>query len=322
MQLRNPWGRPRGDVEWRGDWSDTDTVNWTTRIKRKVNFIARADGIFWMSFEDFCEHFHSLYICRLYIRDLELPTNRIEKGWRKYTCPGTWEKGSTSGGAPTRTHKRAGLNPQYLLLPTMPHTSIFITLEQPSLYMAKHVCIFVSSVGGRRFQRIRGRAHVCDSTPFSNSALVSCEIPDVTEALESTRPTEAGGTEAMANESNDDARNGRSGGGRSGGGRSGGRNGGRNGSGSPSLMDSVVVNESNYFIEGALTIMVCTYEEDVVSDYRLTVYANYPLQCSNENNCAEGEPGESLPRMGAETPLEIDPQRKKMITKKKKRRSR
>ena len=67
--------------------------------------------------------------------------------------------------------------------------------------------------------------------------------------------------------------------------------------------------------------MVCTYEEDVVSDYRLTVYSNYPLQCSNENNCAEGVPGESLPRMGAETPLEIDP-RKKMRTKKKKRRSR
>ena len=160
VQLRNPWGRPRGDVEWRGDWSDIDTVNWTTRMKRKVNFIAREDGIFWMSFEDFCEHFHSLYICRLYIRDLELPTNRIEKGWRKYTCPGTWIQGSTGGGAPTRTHKRAGLNPQYLLLPTMPHTSIFITLEQPSLYMAKHVCIFVSSVGGRRFQRIRGRVRV------------------------------------------------------------------------------------------------------------------------------------------------------------------
>ena len=146
---------------------------------------------------------------------------------------------------------------------------------------------------------------MCDSTPFSNSALVSCEFPDVTEALESTRPTEAGGTEAMANESNDDARNGRSGGGRS---------------GRPSPIDSVV-KESNYFIEGALTIMVCTYEEDVVSDYRLTVYSNYPLQCSNENNCAEGVPGESLPRMGAETPLEIDP-RKKMRTKKKKRRSR
>jgi hypothetical protein len=70
-------------------------------------------------------------------------------------------------------HKRAGLNPQYLLLPTVPHTSVFITLEQPSLYMAKHVCIFVSSVGGRRFERIRSRTHVCDSAPFSNSALVS-----------------------------------------------------------------------------------------------------------------------------------------------------
>jgi len=67
-------------------------------------------------------------------------------------------------------------------------------LEQPSLYLAKHVCIFVSSVGGRRFDRIRGRTLVCDSTPFSNSTLVSCEIPDLTEAIERTRPTEADDT--------------------------------------------------------------------------------------------------------------------------------
>ena len=93
---RNPWGRPRGDIEWCGDWSDYDTINWTRRMKAKVGFDGpEEDGIFWMSFEDFCEHFHSLYICRLYIRDLELPTNRFEKGWRKYTNPGKWLVGST-----------------------------------------------------------------------------------------------------------------------------------------------------------------------------------------------------------------------------------
>ena len=65
-------------------------------MKAKVGFDGpEEDGIFWMSFEDFCEHFHSLYICRLYIRDLELPTNRFEKGWRKYTNPGKWLVGST-----------------------------------------------------------------------------------------------------------------------------------------------------------------------------------------------------------------------------------
>jgi hypothetical protein len=68
-----------------------------------------------MSFSDFCEHYHSLYICRLYINDLELPTNRSEKGWRKYTNPGKFVKGSTAGGAPIKSHKRAKFNPQYLL---------------------------------------------------------------------------------------------------------------------------------------------------------------------------------------------------------------
>ena len=131
-------------------------------MKNKVNFTSEKDGIFWMSFEDFCEHFHSLYICRLYIRDLELPTERLQKGWRRYMNPGNWISGSTAGGAPTREHKRAGRNPQYLLLPTVKNTSVFITLEQPSLYNSKHVCIFVSSVGGRRFDRIRGRTLVCE----------------------------------------------------------------------------------------------------------------------------------------------------------------
>ena len=67
-------------------------------MKNKVNFTSEKDGIFWMSFEDFCEHFHSLYICRLYIRDLELPTERLQKGWRRYMNPGNWISGSTAGG--------------------------------------------------------------------------------------------------------------------------------------------------------------------------------------------------------------------------------
>ncbi len=147
LQLRNPWGRPRGNIEWRGPWCDTDTVNWTQRMKSKVGFTgADQDGIFWMSFEDFVEHFHSLYICRLYVRDLELPTSRPEKGWRRYRCPGTWTRGGTAGGAPIRQHRRAARNPQFLLKPTRAHTSVFITLEQPSLYRAHHVCIFVAKV--------------------------------------------------------------------------------------------------------------------------------------------------------------------------------
>lgn len=204
----------------------------------------------------------------------------------------------TAGGAPTRLHKRACLNPQYLLYPLEPHTSVFITLEQPSLYLAKHVCIFVSSVGGRRFDRIRGRTLVCDSTPFSNSTLVSCEIPDLTEAIERTRPTEADDT---------------------GGDTSGGGGGGGGGSWSSSFSSVHRVDES-YFVDGALTIMVCTFEENVPCDYRLTVYSNYPLKCADATNCGAGVPGECLPRMGALTPMEPHPRGKKKRKSRTKRR--
>jgi hypothetical protein len=67
---------------------------------------------------------------------------------------------------------------------------------------------------------------------------VSCEIPDLTEALESTRPTEV--VEVAGGESSDDVR-------------------------SPSPTERRLMDKRSYFVEGALTIMVATYEEDVVS---------------------------------------------------------
>ena len=167
-----------------------------------------------------------------------------------------------------------------------PNTSVFITLEQPTLYRAQHVCIFVSRVGGKRFTRIRSRSLVVDSTPFSNSALVSCEISNLSDAL-------LGGGEDVA-----------------------GGGGGVNGGGSRTIADgeSVAGGGSGGSSGGAkvteavntdaLTIMVCCYDEGAVGNFELAVYANYPLVAATYENCGEGMPGESLPLLSARSPVE------------------
>ena len=52
IKLRNPWG----DFEWTGDWSD-QSANWTPELKSELNFTDEDDGMFWMSFVDFCHYF-------------------------------------------------------------------------------------------------------------------------------------------------------------------------------------------------------------------------------------------------------------------------
>ena len=283
IQLRNPWGKSRSNAEWQGAWNDKDSQNWTQRTKAKAGFTAGQDGIFWMSFEDFVEIFQNLYICRLYSQDLELPTSRLQKGWRRYICPGSWTKTAglfTAGGAPTRQNQKAFCNPQFLLKPSHPNTSVFITLEQPTLYHARHICIFVARVGGKRFGRIRSRTLVTDSTPFSNSGLVSCEIPNLSNA---TRLDEEARNRKIDLQT------------------------------SSSLSRIAKKSMSNFYADQnteseGLTVMVCCYDEGEVGHFELAVYSNYPLVAATYENCGEGMPGESLPYLGPGVPVWSVPQ--------------
>jgi hypothetical protein len=81
-RLRNPWG----SMEWTGDWSDHSdcwTPEMTTALTAALAAAEEAlndpdadkstaatekkdDGLFWMSFEDFTQHFNSVSIC--YVR--------------------------------------------------------------------------------------------------------------------------------------------------------------------------------------------------------------------------------------------------------------
>ena len=59
LNIRNPWG----NFEWTGDWGENSPL-WTEEMKNELNpILEETDGTFWMSFEDFIQHFWTLNVC-------------------------------------------------------------------------------------------------------------------------------------------------------------------------------------------------------------------------------------------------------------------
>jgi len=61
LQLRNPWGKG----EWKGDWSDESDL-WDAHpdIAEECGHEVAVDGLFWMTWEDFTEHYSTIYLCK------------------------------------------------------------------------------------------------------------------------------------------------------------------------------------------------------------------------------------------------------------------
>lgn len=76
IKLRNP---PGDHDEWKGDWSD-DSKLWTRRLKHKLKWTSTNDNTFWMCFDDFCNVFRNLYICKWY----------DQHKWQKQVLSGAW----------------------------------------------------------------------------------------------------------------------------------------------------------------------------------------------------------------------------------------
>jgi len=74
VQIRNPWG----EGEWTGDWSDTSPL-WDEhpKVKRALDFKNQDDGKFWMSWEDFVEHWERIGIVH---RTIDIKTLSIRVG--------------------------------------------------------------------------------------------------------------------------------------------------------------------------------------------------------------------------------------------------
>ncbi|TMW60814.1 hypothetical protein Poli38472_000856 [Pythium oligandrum] len=117
IKLRNP---PGDHAEWKGDWSDHSKL-WTRRLKKLLEWNPDGDdNTFWMSFDDFCHAFRSLYICRYY----------DPAKWPIQVRNGEW-LGETACGLPTRHNPGCTLdcNPQFSLKVDRP-TEVMITVTQ------------------------------------------------------------------------------------------------------------------------------------------------------------------------------------------------
>ena len=119
LQLRNP---PGDHGEWKGDWGD-DSHLWNRRFKGKLGWSDNEDdGCFFMSFDDFCANFKTLYVGRYYDPD-KWTTVEWSDWWR--------EKEETDAGLPSKHNPNCvvGNNPQYALCVHRP-TDFCITLSQ------------------------------------------------------------------------------------------------------------------------------------------------------------------------------------------------
>ena len=79
LRLRNP---PGDHPEWSGDWSDKSPL-WTAKMKLRFAYVDdTSDNSFYMSFDDFCNIFKSLYVCKWY----------NQHSWNETRHPGWWKR--------------------------------------------------------------------------------------------------------------------------------------------------------------------------------------------------------------------------------------
>ncbi|EDV35707.1 uncharacterized protein Dana_GF12340, isoform B [Drosophila ananassae] len=136
IRMRNPWGN---EAEWNGPWSDS-SPEWRyipEEQKAEIGLTFDRDGEFWMSFQDFLNHFDRVEICNLSPDSLtEDQQNSGKRKWEMSMYEGEWTPGVTAGGCrnflDTFWH-----NPQYIITLVDPdeedeegHCTVIVALMQ------------------------------------------------------------------------------------------------------------------------------------------------------------------------------------------------
>uniref|UniRef100_A0A182K7Q0 Calpain catalytic domain-containing protein n=1 Tax=Anopheles christyi TaxID=43041 RepID=A0A182K7Q0_9DIPT len=106
--VRNPWG----SGEWSGAWGD-NSIEWimvNDETMAELN-IVKEDGEFWMSFQDFVQHFDDISVCYQCPGDMGQDLT-ARYPWEMVTEMGEWKRTSTAGGSDKSSFWR---NPQYFL---------------------------------------------------------------------------------------------------------------------------------------------------------------------------------------------------------------
>ncbi|XP_033001343.1 calpain-13-like [Lacerta agilis] len=122
IRLWNPYGHK----EWIGAWSDR-SMEWDRVPKqyKKYLYEDKDNGEFWMSYEDFQEHFLLLHVCNNVPTFLDFGAQRSNM-WSVQTHVDRWVQGLSPEGAFSR-------NPRYLIQvqePDMKNSNVVVSLTQ------------------------------------------------------------------------------------------------------------------------------------------------------------------------------------------------
>ncbi|KAJ1197480.1 hypothetical protein NDU88_001338 [Pleurodeles waltl] len=128
IRLRNPWG----NKEWTGPWSDnSEEWNSVSESERsRVGLTVKDDGEFWMTFDDWCNNFTNVDICRI----INTSCFTIHKTWEKNVARGAWTQNDNpllnrSGGCFNNTATFLQ-NPQYVFNVKKEEDKVLISLQQ------------------------------------------------------------------------------------------------------------------------------------------------------------------------------------------------
>ncbi|XP_076017479.1 calpain-5 [Genypterus blacodes] len=97
VRMRNPWGT----TDWTGAWSQ-GSQEWQQMARKereKMGLVVRDVGEFWMDFEDFCQYFTDVVLCRLVEKAVLWPSSH----WREVHCYGEWVPAPTAPEDPSST---------------------------------------------------------------------------------------------------------------------------------------------------------------------------------------------------------------------------